>query len=430
MTTALQAIAFKAQTHPKHRFQNLMGLLDRNLLYQSWGQLNKQAKPGIDGVTTEQYEQDLPVHIHQLAHDLKTQNYRADDIQRVFIPKANGKQRPLGLPTVKDKVAQQAVSNILQSIWEQDFLPNSYGYRPNKSAHQAVHSLATNLQFKGYGYIVEADIKGFFDNMDHDWLVRMLEQRIDDQALIGLIKQWLKARIRSPEGEYSKPDSGTPQGGVISPVLANIYLHYALDLWFEKKIKPTLKGNAMLIRYADDFVIATQYRGDARRIYGSVPSRLKQFGLEVAPEKTSLQRFSRFHLGRERHFVFLGFEFYWGVDAKGKPHLKRRTARKKLKQTLKAFNVWIKKNRFKKLNELIPMVRRKLLGFQNYFGLPDNSWSLGKLQFHVMKRLHYWLNRRGGRKRSYNWQAMNDVLKHFKIPTLKVSKRLIAVDWY
>ena len=193
MTTELQTIAFKAKTHPRHRFQNLMGLLDRNLLYQSWGQLNKQAAPGIDGVTTEQYEQDLSVHIHQLARELKSQAYRADPIQRVFIPKANGKQRPLGLPTVKDKVAQQAVSNILQSIWEQDFLSNSYGYRPNKSAHQAVHSLATNLQFQGYGYIIEADIKGFFDNMNHDWLVRMLEQRIDDKALISLIKRPLRS---------------------------------------------------------------------------------------------------------------------------------------------------------------------------------------------------------------------------------------------
>lgn len=430
MTTELQAIAFKAQTHPKHRFQNLMGLLDRNLLYQSWGQLNKQAKPGIDGITAEQYEQNLPVHIHQLAQCLKNQTYRADPIQRVYIPKANGKQRPLGLPTINDKVVQQGVSNILQSIWEQDFLPNSYGYRPNKSAHQAVHSLATNLQFKGYGYIIEADIKGFFNNMDHNWLVRMLEQRIDDANLLRLIKQWLKARIRNPEGVFTKPDSGTPQGGVISPVLANIYLHYALDLWFEKKIKPTLKGKAMLIRYADDFVIALQYRGEARRIFGDLPRRLKKFGLEVAPEKTSLQRFSRFHAGRKRHFVFLGFEFYWGKDAKGSAHLKRRTARKKLKQTLKAYNVWIKLNRHKKLADLMQMLRRKLIGFQNYFGLPDNSWSLGKLQGFVTRRLHYWLNRRGGRKRSYNWKAMNDLLSHFKIPTLKVSKRMVIVDWY
>ena len=404
-------------------------------MYQSWGQLNKQAAPGIDGVTTEQYEQDLPVHIHQLARELKTQAYRADPIQRVFIPKANGKQRPLGLPTVKDKVAQQTVSNILQRIWEQDFLPNSYGYRPNKSAHQAVHSLATNLQFQGYGYIIEADNKGFFDNMNHEWLVRMLEQRIDDKALISLIKQWLKARIRSPEGEFHKPASGTPQGGVISPALANIYQHYALDLWFEKKVKPKLSGKAMLIRYADDFVIAVQYREEARNIYDVLSQRLNKFGLQVAPEKTSLQRFSRFHPGRERHFVFLGFEFYWGTDAKSKPHLKRRTpgcrtTRKKLKQTLKAFNVWIKLNRFKKLHELMPVIRRKLLGFQNYFGLPVNSWSLYKLQGYVIRRLHYWLNRRGGRKRSYNWQAMNDVLNHFKIPALKVSRRMIAVDWY
>jgi group II intron reverse transcriptase/maturase len=430
MTTKLQTIAFKAQTHPKHRFQNLTGLLDRNYLYQSWGQLNKKAKPGIDGVTTEQYEQNLPVHIHQLAQDLREQKYRADAIQRVFIPKADGKQRPLGLPTVKDKLVQQSVSNILQSIWEQDFLPNSYGYRPNKSAHQAVESLSLNLQFKGYGYIIEADIKGFFNNMNHDWLVQMLEQRIDDANLLRLIKQWLKARICNTDGVFTKPVSGTPQGGVISPVLANIYLHYVLDLWFEKKIKPTLKGKAMLIRYADDFVIALQYRGEARRVFGDLPNRLKKFGLEVAPEKTSLQRFSRFHVGRKRHFVFLGFEFYWGRSASGKVHLKRRTARKKLKQTLKAYNAWLKKFRHEKLRLLMPQLRRKLIGFQNYFGLPDNSWSLGKLQGYIIRRLHYWLNRRGGRKRSYNWQAMNDLLDHFKIPKLKVSKRMVTVDWY
>jgi len=430
MTTKLQAIAFKARTHPKHRFQNLTGMLNRNLLYQSWGQLNKKAKPGIDGVTIAQYEQSLPVHIHQLAHDLREQKYRADDIQRVFIPKADGKKRPLGLPTVKDKLVQQSVSNILQSIWEQDFLPNSYGYRPNKSAHQAVHSLALNLQFKGYGYIIEADIKGFFNNMDHDWLVQMLEQRINDASLLRLIKQWLKARIRSPEGVFSKPECGTPQGGVISPVLANIYLHYVLDLWFEKKVKPTLNGRSMLIRYADDFVIATQFREDARLIFSELPQRLKKFGLEVAPEKTSMQRFSRFHIGRKRHFVFLGFEFYWGKSASGKVHLKRRTARKKLKQTLKAYNVWIKLNRHKKLVYIMSVLRRKLIGFQNYFGLPDNSWSLGRLQGYVTRRLLYWLNRRGGRKRSYNWQAMNDLLNHFKIPTLKVSKRMLIVDWY
>ncbi|MCF6202571.1 MAG: hypothetical protein L3J59_02730 [Methylococcaceae bacterium] len=248
MKTELSAIAFKATSHPKHRFQNLYGQLDSDLLYQSWGQLNKQAAAGIDGISIPKYQSHLPENIQRLEEELQTKQYRSSDIKRVFIPKANGKQRPLGLPTVDDKIVQQSVSQILQSIWEQDFLRNSYGYRPNKSAHQAVLSLGLNLQYKGYGYIVEADIKGFFDNMNHDWLIRMLKQRIDDKALLSLIKQWLKARVKTVDGKVSKPEAGTPQGGVISPVLANIYLHYALDLWFEKAVKPKMKGRIMLMR--------------------------------------------------------------------------------------------------------------------------------------------------------------------------------------
>jgi RNA-directed DNA polymerase len=304
MTTTLDNITFKARTHPKHRFQNLYGLLNTDSLYQSWGQLNKQAAAGIDGITISHYQQRLPENINRLSQDLKQKCYRANDIKRIFIPKSNGKQRPLGLPTVDDKLVQQSVSQILQSVWEQDFMRNSYGYRPNKSAHQAVHSLGLNLQFKGYGYIVEADIKGFFDNLDHDWLMQMLKQRIDDQAMLNLINQWLKARIKSPDGEYTKPSSGSPQGGIISPVLANIYLHYALDLWFEKKVKPTMRGRCMMIRYADDFVCAFQFARDAERFYKVLPKRLKKFNLDVAEDKTSLMRFSRFHVGRKRHFVF------------------------------------------------------------------------------------------------------------------------------
>jgi len=258
--TELNAIVFKAQTHPKHRFQNLYGLLNTDLLVQSWGQINKRSVAGIDGVNPENFKQRLLENINRLSHQLAQKTFRVGDIKRVYIPKSNGKLRPLGLPNMDDKVVQQGVSQILQSIWEQDFLPNSYGYRPQKSAHHAIHSLQLNLQFKGFGYIVEADIKGFFDNMDHTWLMEMLSQRIEDKALLNLINQWLKARVKEPKGGFIKSTSGTPQGGIISPVLANIYLHYALDLWFEKRVKPNLEGRAMLIRYADDFVVAFQYR--------------------------------------------------------------------------------------------------------------------------------------------------------------------------
>lgn len=429
MTTALDAIAFKAQTHPKHRFQNLYGQLSTEALYRAWANLNKQSAAGIDGVTASHYEQRLPDNIHALSQRLKDDRFRVNDVKRVYIPKANGKERPLGLPTIEDKVVQQAVADLLQGIWEQDFLRNSYGYRPRKSAHQAVHSLQLNLQFKGYGYIVEADIKGFFDNMDHAWLMRMLKQRIDDKRLLNLINQWLKARIKEPDGRYHKPVSGTPQGGVISPVLANIYLHYALDLWFEKRIKPRLRGRAMLIRYADDFVVAFQYRDEAREFYRMLTPRLKRFNLDVAPEKTALKRFSRFHPGQQRYFEFLGFRFYWAADLKGEPRLRRRTAPKKHKAVLRDFYVWIKENRHRRLNLLMPLLKRRLDGLRNYFGLPDNSLSMGRIYDLILNSLYKWLNRRSQR-RSFTWSGMMVMLRDFGIQSMRVSNRRIAVDWY
>lgn len=429
MTTALNAIAFKAQTHPKHRFQNLYGQLNSDALYRGWAHLNKQSAAGIDGISSSGFKHRLSENIDTLAEQLKTKQYRAADVKRVYIPKANGKERALGLPTVADKVVQQSVAEILQSIWEQDFLPNSYGYRVHKSAHQAVHSLGLNLQFKGYGYIVEADIKGFFDNMDHAWLIHMLEQRIDDKRFLSLIKQWLKARIQEPQGCFHKPDRGSPQGGTISPVLANIYLHYVLDLWFEKRIKPVLKGRAMLIRYADDFVVAFQYRQEAREFYGQLGPRLAQFNLELAAEKTSLKSFSRFNPGQQRYFEFLGFRFYWDTDFGGEPRLRRKTAPKKHKSSLREFYSWIKANRHRRLCHWLPELKRKMMGYRNYFALPDNGMSVSRVNDHILKSLYIWLNRRSGR-RSYRWRGMKEMLSYYGIETMRVSKRSIAVDWY
>jgi RNA-directed DNA polymerase len=397
---------------------------------QSWRQLNQHAKPGIDGVTMSRYRENVSENIEHLQLKLKAKTYRASAIQRVNIPKGDGKMRPLGLPTTEDKVVQQAVSTIVQSIWEEDFKPFSYGYRPSKSAHQAVNSLSMNLRFKPYGYIIEADIKGFFDNMSHDWLMKMLELRIDDNALLGLIRQWLKARIRQPDGSFEKPTKGTPQGGVISPVLANIYLHYVVDLWFAHVVKPRMKGNCMLIRYADDFVVAFHYYDDAMRFYRTLPKRLEKFGLSLSAEKTRLMQFNRFRPGRERHFTFLGFEFYWDLGRNGKCSLRRRTARDKQRSAVKALVTWIKQNRCMKLNQLMPQFRRKLLGFQNYFGLPDNSSSLNRYSRHAIKALFKWLNRRSQR-RSYHWKGFGAMLGYFQISNLRVRKQArLIVDWY
>jgi RNA-directed DNA polymerase len=261
--------------------------------------------------------------------------------------------------------------------------------------------------------------------MSHQWLMEMLSQRIEDKALLNLINQWLKARVGTKETGFTKPDKGSPQGGIISPVLANIYLHYALDLWFEKRVKPSLEGKAMLIRYADDFVVAFQYQHEAKAFYQELPERLKKFGLEVAEEKTHLKRFSRFQMGKERSFQFLGFEFYWDRDMKGMPIVRRWTATKRHNATLKSIDEWIKSNRSKRLNRFMPMLKWKLTGFGNYFGLPDNSRSVNAVYDFVLHSLYKWLNRR-----SYNCQGFKAMLRYFQIEPLRVVKRSVQVDWY
>ena len=429
MTTSLDAIAFKSRTHPGHKFQNLYGLLDTNLLLQSWGQLNKQSAPGIDGVKASQYQQGLFENVSRLGMLLRSKRYRAAKVKRVLIPKGNGKMRPLGLPTLEDKVVQQSTSQILQSIWEPHFIRGSYGYRPNKSAHQAVKSLQLNLQYGSYGYLVEADIKGFFDHIDHDWLLEMLADKIEDKALLKLITQWLKAKVVEPSGQHIKPVAGSPQGGVISPVLANIYLHYALDIWFERKIKPTLQGLGMIIRYADDFVVAFQYKEEAEAFYKALPSRLQKFNLDVAKDKTHLKRISRFHPGRKRSFQFLGFNFFWEHDRSGESRLRCRTAPKKHKATQQKFYDWIKCNRSLRPRSFMPRLKRMLAGFNNYFGLPDNSRSVNAIYHFVLETLYKWLNRRSQRS-SYSWQGLKDMLTWYNITPLRVRKRQIVVDWY
>ena len=343
--TSLRGIAHRAKSNKHHRFRNLYQSLTAESLMDSWHDLNKNAASGVDKVTAQAYQENLEGNLQDLADRLKTKRYRAKLIRRCYIPKENGKQRPLGIPALEDKLVQLACAKVLTAIYEQDFLDNSYAYRPNRSARDAVADLTFNLQYGQYGYLVEADIKGFFDNMNHDWILDMLALRIDDKAFINLIHKWLKAGILETDGKIIDPETGSPQGGIVSPILANIYLHYGLDLWFEKVVKRHCRGKAMICRYADDYVCAFQFKDDAERFYRTQPRRLHKFGLEVASDKTQIIRFSRFHPSMTRRITFLGFELYWFVDHNKEARVMRRTARKKLQGACRRIKEWIRENR-------------------------------------------------------------------------------------
>jgi group II intron reverse transcriptase/maturase len=420
--TSLRGIAKKAQEQKKHRFGNLYELLNEELLLDSWRYIRKEAAYGVDRVSAEEYEENLEENIGQLVERLKRKSYRAKLVRRQYIPKGEGKFRPLGIPATEDKLLQVAVKRILEAIYEQDFLRCSYGYRPNVGALHAVDKLTVKLQFGQYNFIVEADIKGYFDNIDHEWLVEMLEERIDDRALIRLIKKWLKAGILDTDGKVIHPTTGTPQGGIVSPILANVYLHYVLDLWFHQVVKKHCRGEACLIRYADDFVCAFQYQEDAERFYHVLGKRLGKYGLEVAAEKTQVIPFHRDLPSGKSRFDFLGFEFYWGKDRGGRPHLKRRTSRKKLRASLNRFAAWCRENRNLRLMTLFRRLNAKLRGYFNYYGVVGNYASLNQFFWQAMRILFKWLNRRSQR-RSFNWQGFQELLKHFRVEQPRIVGR-------
>jgi group II intron reverse transcriptase/maturase len=419
--TSLQGISYKAKTNRRHRFENLFSLLNADLLLACWPGLNKKAASGVDKVTCKQYAKDLTENVKALAETVKKRHYKAKLVRRQYIPKANGKLRPLGIPALEDKLLQSAAAKVLQAIYEQDFLINSFGYRPEVGASDAVKMLTVNLQFGSFGYIVEADIKGFFDNIDHDWLLEMLRHRINDEAFLGLIKKWLKAGILDTDGKVIHPLTGTPQGGIISPILANIYLHYVLDIWFEKKVKSSCKGMVLLCRYADDFVCAFQYKAEAEAFYRELPERLGKFGLAVAEDKTAIHRFSRFHPRFDIRFSFLGFEFFWEKDQKGVARVKKRTDRKKLKNAILNFKEWIKECRNLALSEIMKTLKRKLTGYYNYYGVVCNYRSVSLFYYRAMSILRKWLNRRSQRQ-SYNWEKFKQVLAQFNIPVPMITQ--------
>ena len=417
--TSLQAIADKARKDRSRRFQNLFGMLNVPFIGACWQKINKKSAVGVDRISALEYEQDLWGHIHDLVERLKGNRYRAKLVRRHYIPKEPGKKRPLGIPATEDKLLQKAVAVILEAIYEQEFLPCSYGYRPRVGAKTAVESLSGELATGKYQAIVEADIKGFFDNLVPEQLVEMLTKRLDDRRFVRLIQKWLKAGILEPSGMVIHPLTGTPQGGIVSPILSNVYLHYALDEWFETVVKKHCRGKAMLCRYADDFVCAFEFLSDAERFYRVLGLRLGKFGLQLAADKTKIIRFDASGQDGKASFDFLGFEFCWG-RVWGKPRLERRTSRKKLRKSVAAFTEWIRKHRSLRLREIMRLVNSKLRGYYNYYGIRGNLRSLGQFFWSINILLRKWLNRRS-QKRSFTVEEYAAMLKRYRLlkPTIR-----------
>lgn len=397
-------------------------MLDRQMLGEAYGELKRKAAPGTDGVSWAEYGKDLEANLSALEERLREGRYRARNVKRHWIAKAGSrKRRPLGIPVLEDKIVQQAVRKVLESIWEADFHEESIGYRAGRGARDASRELREALNQGEYRWVVEADIKGFFDHMDHGWLVRMLEERIADRSLVRLIVKWLKAGVLEEGSEVVHPATGTPQGGVISPVLANIYLHYVQDEWIKKVVAKRSRGKVLLRRYADDSVVCFERESDARAYLRALPGRLAKFNLQLASEKSSLVKFNRWEPEQSGKFVFLGFDFYWGRAWRNPKYVvvKRRTNKAKFRASLRAMKEWIKSVRHRKLPELLDGLRRRLTGYRNYYGVIGNSQALAKYFAEVNRMLFKWLNRRS-QKRSMTWASFWRRLPGWGLPRAQV----------
>ena len=378
--TKLRRIAEKARKEPGFKFTSLYHLMNKELLRGCFQRLRKDAAAGIDKMTKDMYAENLEVNLSNLVDRLHQMAYIPQPVRRKYIPKpGSAKQRPLGIPCFEDKLVQAGLVRIVESVYEQDFIEDSYGFRPSRSCHNALRALSETVENNPINHIVEADIKGFFDNVNQDWLNKFLAHRIEDKRIQRMVKRFLRAGV-SEDGCVTVSDEGTPQGGVISPLLANIYLHYALDLWFEKIYRKSCSGYARLIRYADDFVVCFQYKQDAERFHMELGKRLGKFGLEVEPTKTKVMEFGRFAVQnakrkgqRAETFDFLGLTHYCGTRRDGKGfRMKRITARKKFVAKLKIFKEWLKKARNQKTKDLWKTAIAKLRGHYNYYGVTDN----------------------------------------------------------
>ena len=414
MGTKLEQIAKLAEADPRMVFTSIAHLIDKECLMRSFGKLRRMAATGLDNRSYSDYEQDLAVNIQDLHERLKRGKYRAPDIGRACITKGKVKEkRPLGISTIEDKTVQRAVSDLLSVIYEKGFSRHSYGFRREKSLHQALAYIRNRCMQYTFRWIIDADIKSCFDSFDHRILVDILKRRVNDGSIIKLIFQWMKAGVVDGKQMF-KPESGVPQGNIISPLLSNVYLHEVLDLWLEE-IRPLLKGEMFFVRFADDFVIGFEHKEDAAKVYGTLPKRFGKYGLTIHPEKARLLNFRPGNKVGARTFDFLGFTHFWAKSKRGFWVVKRKTKRDKVTQTFKALYNYCRSNRHLKVREQWLDLSMKIRGYYAYFAISGNFKFLQQIRHKAIIYWYKWLNRRS-QYNSYTWERFGILLKAFPLP--------------
>lgn len=421
VSTKQGRIAELAKVRPKLKLNPLNHHMDLAWMREAYRRTRKDGAVGVDGQTGADYAANLEANLLSLLDRAKSgDHYRAPAVRRVHIPKGDGQTRPLGIPTFEDKVLQRAVAMLLEPIYEQDFRPCSYGFRPGRSAHQALRDVQARLTEMGGGWVLDVDLRKFFDTLDHKRLQEIVRQRISDGVVLRLIGKWLNVGVLE-DGCITHPESGTPQGGVISPLLANIYLHEVLDEWFEVAVKPRLAGRAFLVRYADDFVMGFDFEEDARRVLAVLPRRLEKFGLTIHPEKTRLVDFQKPRSKSSDDepgpgsFDLLGFTHHWAKSRSGIWVVKQKTAKSRFTRGLKRIKEWCRQWRFLSIREQQQALTQKLRGHYAYFGITGNGKALQRFKDQVARTWRKWLGRRSQRAQM-NWERFQDLTRRYPLP--------------
>jgi len=426
METKLDFISRRAAKEPKLRFNNLMHHISKGSLKANFYELGRNRAVGVDGVNWQEYEEHLEANIDDLLRRMKRMGYKPQAARRVYIPKDKHTKRPLGLPAIEDKAVQRTMARIMEAIYEQDFHESSYGFRPKKNCHQALKRVNDLINFKPINHVIEADIKGFFDNVSHEKLMKLIQIRIKDEAFSRYLVRFLKAGYVDL-GILEETGQGTPQGGNLSPMLANIFLHYVLDEWFEKDFKPHLKGQCYLVRYCDDFVILVQYKEEAEVIMSRIQERFRKYDLQLHPEKTGVKSFGRYERESAQRqqrkantFDFLGFTHYCTTSRQGRFKVARRTSAKKFRKSCQAMNQWLKAIRnAMPLKDWWRILKVKVTGHYQYYGVSENTRGINAYHQRTQGMVYKWLNRRSQRK-SFNWAQFKMYLKHYPLPKPRI----------